>query len=401
MNEPPVLRISELTEHIRAILEGSFPAVILEGEISNCRPSSTGHLYFTLKDETAAISAVMFKGRSRFLTFTPRDGMLVRVSGAVSVYAQRGTYQIIAETMEEAGTGDILRMLEERKRRLAEEGLFDSGRKRKLPFFPKTIGVITSPTGAAVRDIIQIIRRRNPAVSVIVCPAPVQGEEAAAILVRQLRIANRFNLADVLIIGRGGGSLEDMLPFSDEQLVRAIAASDIPVISAVGHEIDWALSDFVADVRAPTPSAAAELAVPLLDEIYDAIETDSSLLEREIRYKIERMRLTLRSFTPESMELRFRKIAQPTLLRFDDAKEALLGGFSEHIRQMRNRIALLTATLEGGSPRRILARGYAMVRDAVTGKIIRAAGDTEPGTSIEIIPAEGRITAQVTTIDGD
>jgi exodeoxyribonuclease VII large subunit len=343
----------------------------------------------------------MFKGRSRFLAFTPKDGMLVRVSGAISVYAQRGTYQIIAETMEEAGTGNILQILEERKRRLAEEGLFDSERKRKLPFFPQTVGVITSPTGAAVRDIIQIIRRRNPAVSVVLFPAPVQGEEAAAVLLQQLKTANRFKMAEVLIIGRGGGSLEDLLPFSDEQLVRAIAASEIPVISAVGHEIDWALSDFAADLRAPTPSAAAELAVPLLDEIAETIETARSDLEREMHYKTERLRLTLRSFTPESMELRFRKITQPLLLRFDDAKEGLLESFTARIQQKRNRIALLTAALEGGSPRRILARGYAMVRDSATGRIIRTAADTEPGASIEIIPAEGRISAQVTNTMGE
>ncbi len=391
-----ILRVSQLTGIIKEILEGTFPYVTVEGEISNCRPSSTGHLYFTLKDETAAISAVMFKGKSRYLAFTPADGMLVKVSGNISVYAQRGTYQIVAESMEQSGEGDILQLLEQRKRKLEAEGLFDPLKKKPLPFFPGTVGVVTSPTGAALRDIIQIIRRRNSAVSITVLPCPVQGSEAAAGIVRQIETANRYSLADVLIVGRGGGSLEDLLPFSDETVVRAVAASEIPVISAVGHEIDWALSDYAADTRAPTPSAAAELAVPLLSSVTDNIASVRDTLYDEMTARTDRLRLMMRSFSADAMELRFRSIEQPLLMRFDDAKELLLDSTTAKISETRNRIAFITQALESANPENILAKGYSMVYDKASGKIIRSPQDTLPGTELEIYPAHGVICAQVT-----
>ena len=305
------MTVSQLTDLIKEFLESSFPDLTIEGEISNYRPSSTGHIYFTLKDDKAAISAVMFKTRSKSLTFTPQDGMKVKVTGSLSVYAQRGSYQIIVNSMEELGTGNILQLLEERKKRLAMEGLFDSENKKSLPFFPLKIGVVTSPTGAALRDILQIVKRRNKLVSVIVLPCPVQGNDAAPYIAQQIKTANEFNIADVLIVGRGGGSLEDLLPFSEEEVVRAVAASEIPVISAVGHEIDWALSDFAADVRAPTPSAAAELAVPLLSEVKETIERSSNELIRGISTKIDNYKILVKSFSPENLELRFRSIEQP------------------------------------------------------------------------------------------
>jgi len=389
------LKIAELTSFIKEILEGSFPSIILEGEISNCRPSSTGHLYFTLKDETSAISAVMFKGKSRYLAFNPKDGTLVRATGSISVYEARGTYQIIVDSMEIAGSGDILRLLEERKLRLAAEGLFDSARKRPIPAMPARVAVITSPTGAAVRDVIQIIRRRNPSIHITVLPCPVQGNEAAPALVRELERANLHDMADVIIIGRGGGSLEDLLPFSDEALVRAVAASGIPVISAVGHEIDWSLCDFAADLRAPTPSAAAELVSPLKSEIEQRVAEASASLENSMLSRVDRIRLMMASFSPESLELRFRRIEQPRLMRFDDAKEALLEGLSRRIADTRNRIALLAEKLEGANPKTILKRGYAMVRDAETGKIIRSPADTREGNRIVIIPETGALFARV------
>lgn len=389
------LKIAEITSLIKEILEGSFPSITLEGEISNCRPSSTGHLYFTLKDETSAISAVMFKGKSRYLSFTPKDGMLVHATGNISVYEARGTYQLIVDSMEPAGSGDILRILEERKQRLAAGGLFDSARKRPIPPFPGRVAVITSPTGAAIRDILQIIRRRNPLIDVTILPAPVQGSEAAPALVRQLETANRYRLGDVIIIARGGGSLEDLLPFSDEDLVRAVAASDIPVISAVGHEIDWSLCDLAADLRAPTPSAAAELVSPLRADIAGRIARDKSDIEGEMRKRIERVRLVLASFTPESLEMRFRRLEQPLLLRFDDAKEALLDTVSARIGDTRHRIALLTGILEGANPRAILKRGYSMVRDEETGKIVRSTADTGAGKRLVIMPEKGTIRARV------
>ena len=392
------LKIAEITSLIKEILEGSFPSVTLEGEISNCRPSSTGHLYFTLKDESSAISAVMFKGKSRYLAFTPKDGTLVHATGSISVYEARGTYQIIVDSMEIAGSGDILRLLEERKQRLAAEGLFDAGRKRPIPEFPERVAVITSPTGAAVRDILQIIRRRNPSISVTILPAPVQGAEAPPALVRQVETANDYRMADVIIIGRGGGSLEDLLPFSDESLVRAVAASKIPVISAVGHEIDWSLCDLAADLRAPTPSAAAELVSPLASDIASRVAGAAESIAEAVTGRVERVRLMLAQFSAESLELRFRRIEQPILLRFDDAKEALLASLSDRIRERRHRIELLAEKLEGANPRAILKRGYSMVRDAKTGKIIRSGRDTAKGLELVIMPEKGSIRARVEEI---
>lgn len=391
----PALSVSDITSMIKELLEGSFPLVVVEGEISNCRPSSTGHLYFTLKDEVSSIPAVMFKGKSRFLSFEPRDGMLIRATGSLSVYAARGSYQIIVDSMSQSGTGDLLRILEDRKRRLAAEGLFDAERKRPLPFFPERVAVITSPTGAAVRDILQIMRRRNPCIGVTVLPAPVQGSEAAPSLVRQLETANRFDLADVIVIGRGGGSLEDLMPFSDEALVRAISASRIPVVSAVGHEIDWALSDFAADVRAPTPSAAAELVTPQKSDLVRGISVMVDALTGAMESRVERIRLTLSRFSPESLEMLFRRIEQPRLLRFDDAKEMLLAVMKERVDKARHRIDLMRQSLRDGNPETILARGYAMVREIDSGEIVRDASLVANGTLLEIRPALGRIRARV------
>jgi exodeoxyribonuclease VII large subunit len=386
--------VSELTEGIRQCLEGAFGSVTVEGELSNCRPSSTGHLYFTLKDPGAAISAVMFKNRLRYLSFEPRDGMLLRVRGSLSVYAQRGTYQIICEEMELAGTGDILALLEKRKRLLAAEGLFDEGRKRPIPRFPETVAVVSSPTGAAVRDILNILQRRAAGIRVIILPAPVQGNEAAAIIARRIEQANQWALADVIIVGRGGGSLEDLLPFSEEVVVRAVFASAIPVVSAVGHEIDWALSDFAADLRAPTPSAAAELVSASRNETRERIRGLADSLLRTINAKMERARLLLKPFRLEDLEYRFRAILQPRLVRFDDAKEALLGSLSERIALLRRRLELAQRSLEAGSPRSILERGFSVVIREKTGQVLRRAGETGPGDTLIIRPLQGLITVK-------
>ena len=389
------LKISEITTLIKDLLEQAFGQVTLEGEISNFRPSGAGHCYFTLKDESSAISAVMFRGRARSLSFEPQDGQLVHATGSLSVYAARGTYQIIVESMEPAGSGDILRLLEERKNRLAAEGLFDESRKRPLPAFPSRIAVITSPTGAAVRDILQVLRRRNPLIGIVVLPAPVQGAEAPPVLVRQLETANRHNLADIIIIGRGGGSLEDLLPFSDEAVVRAVAASAIPVISAVGHETDWSLCDFAADVRAPTPSAAAELASPLRDEWVYRITSARDTLEEAVSSRLGTIRLMLSRFDRDSLELRMRRIEQPLLLRLDDAKEALLAHMRDRTRELRHHIALATEQIRGANPSEILKRGYSVVRDAETGAVVRNATDTMPGRRLVIQPETGTISARV------
>ncbi len=389
------LKISEITTLVKDLLEQAFGQVTLEGEISNFRPSGAGHCYFTLKDDSSAISAVMFRGKARSLSFDPQDGQLVHATGSLSVYAARGTYQIIVESMEPAGSGDILRLLEERKNLLAAEGLFDESRKRSIPAFPSRVAVITSPTGAAVRDILQVLHRRNPLIGIVVLPAPVQGTEAPPALVRQLETANRYELADIIIIGRGGGSLEDLLPFSDEAVVRAVAASEIPVISAVGHETDWSLCDFTADVRAPTPSAAAELASPLREEWVYRITSARELLEQAISSRCEKIRLMMSRFDRDSLELRMRRIEQPLLLRLDDAKETLLSTMRDRTREMQHRIALYREQIRGANPADILKRGYSIVRDAESGVVLRNAADTAPGCRLVIQPERGTISARV------
>ncbi len=394
MTKNNFLSVSEFTEQIKQLLENTFPPVAIEGEISNYRPSSSGHIYFSLKDDKAVIQAVLFKYKSN-LTFIPKDGMTVRIKGKLSVYPQRGNYQIIVDTMEEAGTGDILAMLEERKRRLAMEGLFDEENKRALPFFPRTVGVVTSPTGAALRDIMQIMKRRNPAISIIIFPCAVQGAEAAPQIVRCIQTANKFHMADVLIVGRGGGSIEDLLPFSDEQVVRAVAASEIPVVSAVGHEIDWALSDYAADRRAPTPSAGAELCTPLLSDVLETIDRQKKNLLDNMTARTEKARLLLSSFSAESLELRFRTIEQPLLTRLDDAKDDLLKSMTDKCTGYRQRIQNSIMQLEAADPKAILARGYSMVYDKETGSVIRSSQGLKDGQLLEIEPYEGRIKAEV------
>ena len=391
-----VFTVSQINSLLKGVIEESFPLITIEGEISNYRPNSTGHLYFTLKDKTSQISAVMFRFRAASLTFVPKDGMFVRCKGSLSVYEPRGTYSISINSMELAGEGNILLLLEQRKRQFLQEGLFDEQRKKPLPLFPKTVGVVTSSTGAALRDIMQIIRRRNSTTGITIFPAIVQGSDAAPSIASQIKIANKFKMCDVLIVGRVGGSLEDLLPFSEECVVRAVAESEIPVISAVGHEIDWALCDFASDKRAPTPSAAAELCTPVKSEVISYLQNKQSEFYTAIKSRVENLKLLIKQFSPENMENRFRNTEQPLLFRFDSAKEDLLKGMSERLKETRIHIEKMKSILEASNPKLILAKGYSMVRDKTTGKIIRGIEDTSIGSEIEIIPAKGKITATVT-----
>jgi exodeoxyribonuclease VII large subunit len=387
--------VSEITDLVRKSLEGAFPDVAVEGEISNCRPASSGHLYLTLKDSGAVIQAVMFRNRRLQVAFEPQDGMLVRVRGNISVYPQRGSYQIICETMELAGTGDILAMLEKRKRALAAEGLFDEDRKRPLPRFPETVGVVSSPTGAAVRDILNILRRRAAGVRVIILPTLVQGSEAATAIARRIEQANQWKLADVLIVGRGGGSLEDLLPFSEEAVVRAVANSEIPVVSAVGHEIVWARSEFAADLRAPTPSAAAELVSEDREAALQQVQDLGDDMYRLIKARIDRVRLLSKPFGLEDLEYRFRSILQPRLQRFDDAKEELIDSLAEKTADLRRRLELAHSILEAGSPLAVLERGFSVTVNEKTGRVVRRAEEVKPGDRLSIRPLEGTIAAVV------
>jgi exodeoxyribonuclease VII large subunit len=391
---PQKYTVSELTGLIQANLENAFPQVIVEGELSNCRPSSTGHLYFSLKDSGAKIDGVMFKNRLPFLGFEPRDGMLLRVRGRISVYPQRGNYQLVCDDMELAGAGDILAMLENRKRALAAEGLFDAERKKPIPRFPETVGVVSSPTGAAVQDILNILKRRAEGIRVIILPAPVQGADAAPVIARRIEQANRWKLVDVLIVGRGGGSLEDLLPFSEEAVVRAVAESEIPVISAVGHEIDNALSDLAADLRAPTPSAAAELVSANRSDLRCRIGALKEELSAAVKARTDRARLLAKPFGVDDLEQRFRAILQPTLVRFDDAKEKILTTLRERIDAYRRRVELAAARLEAGSPLAVLERGFSVVTNERTGKVLRRPEDAVAGDGLTIRLLEGLVKAK-------
>ncbi|MDR0785898.1 MAG: exodeoxyribonuclease VII large subunit [Treponema sp.] len=387
--------VSELTSLIKNNLENAFPEIVVQGEASNCRPSSTGHLYFTLKDGGACISAVMFRNRYRSLSFDPKDGMLLRATGALSVYPLRGAYQIVCEEIEKCGAGDILALLEQRKRTLAGEGLFDDARKQRLPRFPETVGVVSSPTGAALRDILNILNRRAASVNVVILPCPVQGSEAAAIIARRIEQANFWNLADVLIVGRGGGSLEDLLPFSEEIVVRAVAGSRIPVVSAVGHEIDWALSDYAADLRAPTPSAAAELVSADCGAALTVIHGIMDGMYQSMTMRLDKTRLLVKPFSAEDMEYRFRAILEPRLARFDDAKDALIISLQNRIIDMRRKLELERRTLEAADPNSVLRRGFAVVTAADTGKFVRNASYAKKGDRLNIRFMDGQVKAVV------
>lgn len=395
MQSKKIMSVSELTNALKAMIEDSYQNLEVEGEISNWRPSSSGHIYFTLKDSSAQLQAVMFKAKASRLQFLPADGLLVRAKGSLGVYAARGQYQIIVDTMEQAGKGDILAVLEERKRRLAMEGLFDADKKPPLPEFPGRVAVISSPTGAALRDILSVLKRRNSSVRVTILPAAVQGEEAARSIVRQLTVANDFNLGDVIILARGGGSIEDLLAFSDEAVVRAVAASRIPVISAVGHEIDWSLSDFAASLRAATPSAAAELVSESAETTRNRIITAYRTMELSMHAKIEKARLLVDNFSLESLELRFNRILQPIRQRFDDAKEDMVDSILFSCKNVKQRLLMASVLLNSASPSSILSRGYAIVKKEHSAKAVRKAQSLKVKETVSVIFSEGKARAEI------
>ncbi len=392
-----VLSVSALTRFIKELLEDGFSEVTVEGEISNFKAASSGHWYFNLKDREAMIQVVMFRASARNVAFDPADGSLVRVSGGVSVYEARGQYQIIARRMEAAGEGKLLAILEDRKRRLAAEGLFDPVRKRPLPRFPSRVAVVTSPTGAAIHDILTVLGRRNAGIDIVVIPAAVQGEAAPRELVRGIMLANLYHLGEVIIIGRGGGSLEDLLAFSDEELVRAVAASELPVISAVGHEIDWALSDFAADLRAPTPSAAAELVSESGESLRDEAAQLKGELQTGIRVRLDAARSVLARFEPEAIDGRFMRLLHPMLRGLDEAKAIIENGMRKRLVAERHRLELALGRIEASSPEAILERGYSIVRDE-RGAPIRNAQAVERGAKVAIQFSKGSATARVEEI---
>lgn len=397
-----VFTVSELTGRIKTQLESHFPDLTVEGEISNFRPASSGHWYFSLKDEDAVIDSVMFRGMQRSIRFDPRDGEMVRVRGSVSVYPRRGRYQIICTSMEKAGEGAILALLAERKRLLAAEGLFATDKKRPLPVFPATIAVVTSPTGAAIRDIISVLNRRRAKVTVRVLPCMVQGVDAGTEIARQIDRASRLSLGEVIIVTRGGGSLEDLLAFSEEAVVRAISRSRFPVISAVGHEIDESLSDLAADVRAPTPSAAAELVSAGGDEIHRRIMDSGRAIASSYLNRISRVRHRLSRYTLDELQYRYRNYTQPWYQRLDDARARIVDGISDRTLTARRRIELAGERIAGASPFAILERGYAIIRNSADSRVIASSSSASVDQPVRIVWHDGEREARIEEkIDGE
>lgn len=390
----PKLTVSDLTSLIKNTLEGSFYNLTVEGEISGFKPASTGHWYFSLKDEGAVISAVIWRSTIPKISFLPKDGQRVIVKGSISVYGPRGTYQIVCTSMEPFGEGDILAMLEQRKRHYAELGYFDESLKKPIPKRPNKVAIITSPTGAALQDILQITGRRSPNLDLIILPAVVQGPDAAESVALRIKEVNEFLLADVMIVGRGGGSIEDLLPFSEDCVIEAIHNSDIPVISAVGHEIDWALSDFVADLRAPTPSAAAELVCESTLDQQAKVESLRASMKESMASRISAIRLRVAAFSKENAKTQLESRLSHNRMRLDYAMSALKREICNLVAVKKTKVQMLSHKIEVLSPLSILDRGYGILTTK-DGKTLRSISQIKAGDKMEITLNDGRLSACV------
>jgi exodeoxyribonuclease VII large subunit len=438
--ERRVRTVSELTTAIRGTLETGFGDLWVEGELSNCRTWNTGHMYFTLKDESAQIKVVMFRMAVRYLRFQPEDGLHVIARGRLSVYEPKGEYQLVCEHMEPHGVGARQLAFDQLKKRLHAEGLFDTRRKRPLPALPRRIGIVTSLDGAAIRDIIKVLRRRAPNASVLVRPTRVQGEGAAEDVARGVKALARVAGVDVIIVGRGGGSVEDLWAFNEEIVARAIAAAPVPVVSAVGHEVDVTIADFVADVRAPTPSAAAEMVVAATREFCARIDRLTSRLQAAARGTLQRRRHLVHVLSsrrglaavPARLALRGRHAAELTH-DLNDAVRSAIGGRARHYRALRQRLEAqdlgrhfasirarltvaqgrivgaadrgrhradvrfraLAGRLENLSPLAVLGRGYAVCWNADKTAVIRHADTVQPGNVVRVTLSDGELSCRV------
>lgn len=396
MIEPKIFTVGQINRYIRNLLENDFilSSLLVKGEISNFKAHSSGHLYFTLKDASGALSCVMFRQDAAGLPFEPENGMQVVVYGHISLYEKTGQYQLYAEFLEPLGIGALQVAFEQLKEKLAAEGLFDGDFKREIPKNPSCIAVITSPTGAAVRDILQIVKRRDPNVKVAIFPTLVQGEQAAVDIVHSLKLVNEWGKADVIILGRGGGSMEDLWCFNDENVARAVFASEIPVISAVGHETDFTITDFVADMRAPTPSAAAELATTPLTERREAFHRLKLRLERDVSALLTscRRRLDLLKSRPV-MERPLERIYR-TMMDVEETQQRLDKEMTNRLMQRAERWQYLTNRLEAASPLAVMSRGYVM---AVTssGKLLTSVKQAEVGDRVTLHLQDGKIETNI------
>jgi exodeoxyribonuclease VII large subunit len=383
---PAPLTVAELNRRVRVLLENQFEALWVTGELSNVKPAGSGHWYFCLKDEAASIDCVMYRSRAQFLDFRPENGLRVEARARVTLYEPRGAYQLAVDELRRAGRGALHEAFEKLKARLAAEGLFEAERKRPLPPFPRAIGIVTSREAAALRDMLTVLRRRAPMIPVILYPAPVQGEGAANHIARAIRIAGERQEVDVLIVGRGGGSLEDLWAFNEEAVARAIDACPIPVVSGVGHETDFTIADFVADLRAPTPTAAAAAASPEREALCETVAGLRRRIERDLRRGLETRAqrldsLARRLLTPAQRIEREQRELAALARRMANATRRGLAEGARHLAALRNALTHL-------DPTRVLGRGYSIVRGP-DGHVLRSSAGLAPGDALEVTFAEG------------
>ncbi|QGP94068.1 Exodeoxyribonuclease 7 large subunit [Neomoorella glycerini] len=402
MSGQRVLAVRELTAYLQRLIgnDGRLANVWVKGEISNLRRPVSGHLYFTLKDQVAALRCVMFQGRSRSLSLRLQDGLEVIARGQVAIYPRDGVYQLYVAEIFPAGVGMASLALQELAARLEREGLFAAERKRPLPLLPRRVGLVTSPSGAALRDMVTVSRRRFPGIDLVLAPATVQGDTAPLELARALELLGKLGGVDVIIIGRGGGSAEDLSAFNTEIVARAIYACPVPVIAAVGHETDLTLADRVADRRAPTPSAAAELAVPVKTELEERLNILAARTRRGLEHRLQMARARLerlvksRGMARPQQELYYRQ------QYLDGLEQRLLASWQRHSGAREQALQLLTARLEAASPLAILSRGYAVCRRPGGGPPIRRSLEVAPGERVEVVLSQGRLQCQVEHVDG-
>jgi len=399
LEQPKAYTITAITRMIKASLEERFSDVWVEGEISNYHHHTSGHRYLNLKDENAVLRVVMWRSVGAYLKFEPEDGQKVLAHGDITVYEKGGQYQLVCRKLVPVGIGELELAFRQLYEKLSTEGLFDEDRKQTIRLFNQKIGIVTSPTGAAIRDIIQITRRRNDSVELIIYPAQVQGDGAEKTIAAGIEYFNTRDDVDIIITGRGGGSLEDLWPFNTEIVVRAIAASHIPVISAVGHEIDTTLSDLVADLRAPTPSAAAELAVwskrEFVEDLNSHICTQADILNALIR----EARRNLHSFLSRPVFKRPHDIINQRRQYLDNLSRLLTAAGKNRFEESKNRLSLLLARLETLSPLGILTRGYSVSRNAEDGSVIRSCRDIRVGERVETILIDGRFLSIIENVN--
>ncbi len=351
-----IYTVSRLNSEVRAVLEGSFPLLWVEGEISNLARPASGHIYFSLKDPVAQVRCAMFRTKRQRLRFQPENGMQVRIRARVGLYEARGEFQLVAEHMEPAGEGALQQAFNELKRRLAAEGLFDTGHKLPLPPFPRCIGVITSPTGAAIQDILRVLKQRFPAIPVVLYPVPVQGADAPEQIAEMIRLADRRADSDLLILARGGGSIEDLMAFNDEQVARAIYQARLPIVSAIGHEIDFTIADFVADRRAATPSAAAEMVSPDQEEVARTLDTLENRLGLQMGNRVEQLSLRLETLRQRLLRCHPGSRLLQQQQRLDELEQRLTQGVRNQQRRIREYIFTLNARIQAHTPVHRLGR---------------------------------------------